>query len=170
MFWLRFLLVLIVSQQVYAAKPQLVIGATLPLSGPMIEYGQMVKDGINAALQEAIRRDPTLKSRIRLEILDDAGDPQKADENAKKLITQLNAQVLIGCVGERICASVERVAVQAGVPLLGLVNANDDVCKAGSLAYWLHASYADEAESISKQLKSQGIKRVHLWVSPELVK
>lgn len=166
--WLRLVLVFGFIQHAYPANAVLVVGATLPLSGPLMEQGQLVRDGINVALQEAVLADPSLKPLLRFEVLDDAGDPKLAAQNAKKLVSQFNAQVLVGCVGERLCATVEQVARQSEVPLLGLVNANDEICRPGSSAYCLHNAYAEEASAIARQLVAQGMKRIHLLVSAEL--
>lgn len=161
----RTILLLLLATGVHAAPSELTIGATLPLSGAQLEQGQMLQDGLQVALMEA---SPTLRKRIRLDILDDRGDPATAARNAEKLITQGQAQVLAGCVGEAVCAAVEAVARRHQVPLLGAVNANAEVCRDKSLAFCFHTSYAAEAEAIARQLKTLGARVVYLWISEEL--
>lgn len=161
---------LILTFSLHAAPPELVIGATLPLSGTNQEQGQIVQDGLHGALMEATARDPALRQRFKLEILDDKGDPATAARNAEHLITQKQVQALAGCVGEAVCAAVEMVTRRHQVPLLGPIHANDEVCRENSLAFCFHDSYLDEAEAIARQLKTLGIHRVHLWQSESLAR
>lgn len=161
---------LLLAFSLHAAPPELIIGATLPLSGMRQEQGQMVLDGLRGALPEAAASDPALRKRIKLEILDDQGDPATAARNAEKLITQNQVQALAGCVGEAVCAAVEAVARRHQLPLLGLVHANDEVCREKSLAFCFHDAYSDEADAIARQLKTLGTRLVHLWVSDSLTR
>lgn len=167
---IRTIPLLFLAFSLHAAPPELLIGATLPLSGANQEQGQMVQDGLRGALLEAAASDPALRKRIRLEILDDQGDPATAAKNAEKLITQNQVQALAGCVGEAVCAAVEAVARRHQVPLLGLVHANDEVCREKSLAFCFHDTYSDEADAIARQLKTLGTRQVHLWVSESLAR
>jgi ABC-type branched-subunit amino acid transport system substrate-binding protein len=167
---IRTIPLLFLAFSLHAAPPELLIGATLPLSGVHQEQGQMVQDGLRGALLEAAASDPDLRKRIRLEILDDQGDPVTAARNAEKLISQNQVQALAGCVGEAVCAAVEAVARRHQVPLLGLVHANDEVCREKSLAFCFHDSYSDEADAIARQLKTLGTSLVHLWVSDSLAR
>lgn len=167
---IRTIPLLFLAFSLHAAPPELTIGATLPLSGAHQEQGQMVQDGLRGALQEAAASDPALRKRIRLEILDDQGDPATAAKNAEKLITQNQVQALAGCVGEAVCAAVEAVARRHQVPLLGLIHANDEVCREKSLAFCFHDAYRDEADAIARQLKTLGTRQVHLWVSESLAR
>lgn len=162
---IRTILLLLLATGVHAAPPELSIGATLPLSGPRLEQGQMVQDGLQVALMEA---GPGLRKRIRLELMDDGGDPATAARNAERLIVQGQVQALVGCVGEAACAAVEAVARRHQVPLLGAVNANAAVCREKSLAFCFHTPYAAEAEAIARQLGTLGARSVHLWLSEEL--
>lgn len=161
---------LFLAFSLHAAPPELTIGTTLPLSGVQQEQGQVVQDGLRGALLEATAGDAALRKRIRLEILDDQGDPATAAKNAEKLITQNRVQALAGCVGEAVCAAVEAVARRHQVPLLGLVHANDEVCRERTLAFCFHDAYSDEADAIARQLKTLGTRLVHLWVSDSLAR
>lgn len=167
---IRTIPLLFLAFSLHAAPSELTIGATLPLSGTRQEQGQMVQDGLQGALMEAMASDPALRKRIKLEILDDQGDPAIAARNAEKLITQNQVQGLAGCVGEAVCAAVEAVARRHQVPLLGLVHANDEICREKSLAFCFHDSYSDEADAIARQLRTLGTRLVHLWVSESLTR
>lgn len=167
---IRTIPLLFLAFSLHAAPPELTIGATLPLSGANQEQGQMVQDGLRGALLEATTNDPVLRKRIRLEILDDQGDPSIAARNAENLIARNQVQVLAGCVGEASCAAVEAVARRHQLPVVGLVHANDDVCREKSLAFCFHDAYSDEADAIARQLKTLGSQLVHLWVSDSLAR
>jgi len=164
---IRTVLLLILAPSLHAAPSELTIGATLPMSGQHAEWGQMVKDGLAVALKDAAGADASLRKRIKLEILDDKGDPATAASNAEKLITAGRAQAIVGCVGGAVCAAVEAVARRHQVPLIGVINASDEVCREKSSAFCFHNAYLEEAEAIARQLETLRTRVVHLWLSEE---
>lgn len=126
-----------------------------------------MKDGLNVAIKELIQSDPVLRKKIKVVFLDDGGDQNVAQENARKLLYEHGAQILVGCVGERTCTVVDQIARTAQVPIIGAINSNDALCKQGAAAYCLHSSYIDEAKVIGEHLRTLGINRLRLWVSQE---
>lgn len=162
---IRFFLLLFLATTLHAAE--LTIGATLPLSGRQQQRGQMVQDGLAVALKAAAGASAASRPRIRLDILDDKGDPALAAGNAEKLITAGKAQALVGCVGGAVCAAVEAVARRYQVPVIGAIHASDEVCKEKSLAFCLHAAFTDEAAAIARQLETLRLRVARLWISEE---
>jgi len=165
MFAIRFFLLLLLATTLHAAE--LTVGATLPLSGRQQLRGQMVQDGLAVALKDATGAGAASRPRIRLDVLDDKGDPALAASNAEKLITAGKAQALVGCVGGAACAAVEAVARRHQVPVIGAIHASDEVCKKNSLAFCLHVAFSDEAAAIARQLETLHMRVARLWISEE---
>jgi branched-chain amino acid transport system substrate-binding protein len=101
-----------------AAQDAYVIGLTGALTGPpsstyapAVEALRLYIDRVNAAGGVNGRQ-------VRLVIQDDSAEPSKAAANAKKLITQDNAVLLINATLSTTYAPVTAEAKRAGVPLL----------------------------------------------------
>jgi len=101
-----------------AAQDAYVVGLTGALTGPpastyapAIEALRLYLERVNAAGGVAGRS-------IRLVIQDDSAEPSKATANAKKLLTQDNAILLINASLSSTYAPVVAEAKRAGVPLL----------------------------------------------------
>jgi branched-chain amino acid transport system substrate-binding protein len=100
------------------AQDAYVIGLTGALTGPpsstyapAVEALRLYIDRVNAA-------GGVNGKQIRLVIQDDSAEPSKAAANAKKLITQDNAVLLINATLSTTYAPVVAEAKRAGVPLL----------------------------------------------------
>jgi branched-chain amino acid transport system substrate-binding protein len=100
------------------AQDAYVIGLTGALTGPpsstyapAVEALRLYIDRVNAAGGVNGRQ-------VRLVIQDDSAEPSKAAANAKKLITQDNAVLLINATLSTTYAPVTAEAKRAGVPLL----------------------------------------------------
>lgn len=100
------------------AQDAYVVGITSALTGPpastyapAIEALRIYIDGVNA-------RGGINGKRVNLVIADDSAEPSKAAANAKKLLTQDNAVLLVNASLSSTYAPVVAEARNAGVPLL----------------------------------------------------
>jgi branched-chain amino acid transport system substrate-binding protein len=100
------------------AQDAYVVGITAALTGPpastyapAMEALRIYIDGVNA-------RGGVNGKKINLVISDDSAEPSKAAANAKKLLTQDNAALLINASLSSTYAPVVAEAKNAGVPLL----------------------------------------------------
>ncbi len=106
-----------------AAGPQtIVIGSTLPLSGPLASVGVILKAGYQAAVDDA-NAAGTVKingtpAKINLVILDNASDPNTASSQATTLFLKNNAVALLGPFTPPLVIAVSTVAERLKRPLL----------------------------------------------------
>ncbi len=109
------------TEPVQTGEP-IVIGVSLPLTGPFERFAGLIRMGYETAAENA-NADGGLdvggeKRPVELEILDDAGDPQKASENANTLILKSGAVALLGAFSPPLAIPMMQVAEARGVPLV----------------------------------------------------
>lgn len=71
------------------------IGAVLPLTGNIAQYGEYMKQGIELAIEDALKAGLIQKNECRIFIEDAQADPRKSVDAFKKLI---NVNNIIGCI------------------------------------------------------------------------
>jgi branched-chain amino acid transport system substrate-binding protein len=71
------------------------IGAVLPLTGSIAQYGKYMSQGLELALEDAINQDKISKNRIELIIEDAQADPRKSVDVFQKLI---NIDGVVACI------------------------------------------------------------------------
>ena len=93
-----------------AAAQELVIGVIAPLTGSKAEQGMQFKEGAELAAADLNKAGGVLGRQVRLELLDDEGQPKNAAAAAQKLAANRN---VIGVIGPSSTASV-----RAALPIL----------------------------------------------------
>lgn len=99
-----------------------VIGASLPLSGPLAGFGSFQKWGYEHAVEQinadgGITVDGT-KRQVELKIVDDKTDPNQVTTNLKTLISNDRAVALLGSCTPDLVNPGAVVADSAGVPFV----------------------------------------------------
>jgi len=105
---------LIIGVSPALALAEIIVGVTLSTTGPAASLGVPERNTI-ALLGETLGGEP-----VRYIILDDASDPTTAAKNAQRLITENNADVLIGSTTFPGARSVAAVAAQHKIPQIAL--------------------------------------------------
>ncbi|MFZ5926303.1 MAG: ABC transporter substrate-binding protein [Acidobacteriota bacterium] len=90
------------------------IGALLPLTGNLAEYGQRVRRGIELAVEDA----KALGCTVRVIFEDTEGVPQKGVLAANKLLNADRVRYIIGAVSSTVTLSVLPVAEARGALLI----------------------------------------------------
>lgn len=108
-----------------AAGDEIVIGASLPLTGPLQAFGTSLEAGYEAAFKEindagGLEVDGT-KHTVKLEVKDNASDGDKASEQAKSLVLDDGAIALLGPATPPLTIPVSAVAEQLKVPLVSTI-------------------------------------------------
>jgi len=107
------------SAPVWAADAKLKLGAIMPLTGELADYGPASKSGIELALDEINKAGGVLGSPVALAVGDDQTSPQAGVDTAKKLVDIEKVNALIGPMGSGVYIPVAKsVAVPAGVPII----------------------------------------------------
>jgi branched-chain amino acid transport system substrate-binding protein len=91
-----------------AAMADITIGVTLPLTGPA--------SGLGLPMQNQFKLWPATLAgeKVNLVILDDATDPTKGVQNAKRFVTQDNVDVIIGSAATPVAIPIADVATESG--------------------------------------------------------
>jgi len=99
-------------------KQEVAVGAILPLSGAYADYGKRVKDGLEAALDHLGRAESDLA--VTLNVLDNAGSPEKTKEAFAKLSAQ-GVLAVIGAVEPLCTSALAKAAASSGVAVISPV-------------------------------------------------
>jgi branched-chain amino acid transport system substrate-binding protein len=143
-----------------AAQASIPVGRTLPVSGPIAIYGAAKKVGGEAYI-ERINREGGIRGRkIVLITLDDRYDAAEAVKNVRKL-DEDGVIAVLGTLGVPAVAAILPVIDQLRLPAVGLTSgaaaARNPVRR---FAFPVRASYADEANAITRHLASLNSTRV----------
>jgi branched-chain amino acid transport system substrate-binding protein len=100
------------------AQDAYVVGITAALTGPPASTYAPAMDALRIYIDRVNARGGVNGKRINLVLTDDSAEPSKAAANAKKLLTQDNAALLVNASLSSTYAPVVAEAKNAGVPLL----------------------------------------------------
>src|SRR5437867_3452049 len=84
----------------------MVVGMSLPLTGPRAASGEQLKAGAEACLVAA-------NANVRLEVHDDGGDPARAAANTRAMAAQPNILLVLGGGDTEVTAAVMPVLEEA---------------------------------------------------------
>ena len=134
----------------------IVVGASLPLSGPNAAAGQEGLAVLKAYFDSVNRAGGIDGRQLQLTALDDAFNPQKAADNARQLI-DAKAVALVNCWGTSSCSAMVPVANQAGIPLVGGIAGGGAMRAApGRFAFNIRASTVAEIDAMVRHMASIG--------------
>jgi branched-chain amino acid transport system substrate-binding protein len=105
-----------------ASSGPIVIGASIPLTGPLAGFGYFEKWGYQHAVNTVnaaggITIDGA-KRKVRLIILDDQTNPNTTVNNVEQLITQDHVDALLGSCTDSLVEPGALIANRAGVPMV----------------------------------------------------
>lgn len=148
-----------------AAPEPLLIGQSLPLTGPAFPIANRVQAGAKALVERVNAAGGLNGRRLELLTLDDAGDPARHTANLRQLVQARGALALANCLGERACAAAATVSRELGVPLVGTFSGAAALREpVQRTVFPLRADDRHEAEALVQQLGSIGITRV-AWLA-----
>jgi len=134
-------------------RNNILLGQSLPLSGPSAQIGQKYRAGANAWFDEVNREGGIKGRKIELISLDDQYEPDMTVTNTKALLAKPNLLALFGYVGtpttKEILPLIEKKKVPLIAPLTGasLLRKNDL-----EMVVNLRASYRMEIDKIVNSL------------------
>ena len=134
-----------------AVRADITVGVSLPLTGPA--------SGLGIPVGNYIKLWPkTLAGeKLNLIVLDDASDPSKGVANAKKLVTEDKADVIVGSALTPVAIAIAGVAADAQTPQLAVSPAALPPGK-DTWTFRLPQSTAVMANALIGHMKKQGIK------------
>ena len=137
------------------------IGQSLPLTGPLRPVVEPIVQGQQALLQEVEARGGVLGQRIELITLDDAADPARTVENARRLIADAHVASLFGFAFVPGLMRTLPLLAQHQVPLIGVYN-GADIARRDHQPYLFTttASIRDEVEQMVRTLAELHLTRL----------
>jgi len=143
----------------------LMIGMTVPLSGPDSAYGRGLAHGVMLAAGRANDGGGIQGRRVEVVALDDRGDASRAAENARELLRR-GAVALTGVHGARAAAAVADVLAAAGTgaaPLVAPATGAESLrSPAQAGVFHLRAGTFDEMNAAMLHLDTVGLTRYAL--------
>ena len=135
------------------AQAEIVVGVSLGITGPGASLGVHYRNAYQL-MPKTLGGEP-----VRYIILDDASDPTNAAKNARKLISEDKANVLMSSNGVPSAVQMAQAAAEAKVPMVVLTPAN----LTGNVLHWsfiVPQTTELMMGAIAQKLKAQGVKTV----------
>jgi branched-chain amino acid transport system substrate-binding protein len=138
------------------AADEIVIGASLPLSGPLASFGNYVKWGYETATNDVNKAGGITvagkKMQVKLVIRDDKTDPNVTASNTETLISRDGAHVMLGSCTPALVNAGALVAERRKVPL---VSGCDPLGAFKSVRKWQYAwvMFFDEGDLATAPFK-----------------
>ncbi len=132
------------------------IGAELPLSGPMEDYGRNVKNGLMLALEEINaaggikRRGESEGKKIDIIFEDDGTDEKKAVEKTKSLMKSARVPLIIGGVTSGIALAIAPICEAEKIVLLSPTASSPKLSGAGQYIFRNYPSDALEGKVMAE--------------------
>jgi branched-chain amino acid transport system substrate-binding protein len=142
------------------ASAEILVGQSIPRSGSLALFGEAINKGAEAYVDRVNARGGIRGEKLRLLLLDDAGDTKRTVENAKKL-SERGGVALFGSIEGGPCTALLAVALEYKVPLVA--------CMAGApqlrdpfnaYAFPVRAAHLSEFEELLRYASQHGLKRL----------
>jgi ABC-type branched-subunit amino acid transport system substrate-binding protein len=143
-----------------SARDPLLIGQSAAITGSQAEFGKEIRDGANAYFQWVNQQGGIHGRPVRMLTLDDGGSPDKATENAARLIAQEKVLALFGFISRPSSVAGAKVASEAKVPFLGPFSGTPSLYKFDPYVFTVRASYDDELAAMVQQLVATGHRKI----------
>lgn len=136
-----------------AAKADITVGVSLPLTGPA--------SGLGIPMANGIKLWPTTigDQKVRVIVLDDASDPSKGVQNARRLVAEEKVDVLVGSGATPVAVAIAQVASDTQTPQLALSPAPMTQGKDTWLFRIPHHNGV-MANAMVQHMKANGVKKV----------
>ena len=128
------------------------IGALLPLSGDLAEYGESGKQGLTIALEEFKTNHKDLSCDIVIE--DDKADVKVALSSLNKLITNDNVKIVVGAMASGVTLGIAPTVNEKKIILIAPTSTASDVTNAGDYIFRVCVSDAYEGKSMADYIAS----------------
>lgn len=96
------------------ARADILIGLIAPLTGPVAAYGDQVKNGAQAAVDEINKKGGILGEKVVLKLADDAGEPKQGVSAANQLVAD-GVHFVIGPVTSGVAVPASDVFAENGI-------------------------------------------------------
>ena len=116
-----------IDDRVRTVESEVVVGAPLPLTGKLKDFGLMMQQSLDMAMQ-AINANGGINGRpLRVVYGDDRGEPDRAQAVIEQLINEAGAVMLVGGYQSDVTYALARLANQRNIPFLVSTAATDRI-------------------------------------------
>jgi ABC-type branched-subunit amino acid transport system substrate-binding protein len=146
--------------------PDIVVGRSSALAGPMAPFLAPIHEGQEAAIEDFNAQGGVAGRKLRLVSRDDGFDPRRTLDNARQLVEADGALALFGQAGTSQVLALLPYLAQARTPLVAIYTGSPALREARSP--WLFSTsvtYADELVKIVRNLVA--IQTTHIGVAYE---
>jgi branched-chain amino acid transport system substrate-binding protein len=140
----------------------IVLGQTAPLSGPLQQLGEDLRNGALAYLRQLNEAGGVHGRRIELATLDDAGDPERAMANTRRFIEEFRVFALFGYPEFAVTRELLTHIHQARMPLIAPASGAQIARQPGRAVFAMRAGRADEVDGVIGHFAQLGLKRFAL--------
>ncbi len=142
-----------------AAQADVVIGQSASLTGPSARHSRQFVNGAKACVAGVNRRGGVAGRAVRLEILDDAGDPQQARTNTQRLVDEFHANAVFGFTTRPTAEAGLEVAQATHTVYFAPASGGGSLYDTGSkYVFHLRPGYATEYDKIVETLSTTGAR------------
>lgn len=140
---------------------QVTIGQTVALSGSIGEHGRALTSGAQAYFYKVNRAGGVHGRKLALATLDDAGDSKRAQENARRLITENRALALFSGAEGGPCVAATTLAAELRVPVVGCAGGSPELREPfNPFSFPVRAAHLNEFEKLVEYAAVFGRKRI----------
>lgn len=147
------------------AAETVVLGNSLPLTGPLGGAGLTAHAGMKAYLARVERAGGVAGRRVVLRSLDDAYSVERHVENVRQLLEKEQVDALVLSAGTSHIDAAYPLVHKSGKPLIGTVSGGAALrTRERPLIFHLRASYGDEVRRLVEQVRTVSQSRVYaVW-------
>lgn len=159
-----FVLCLLIAGGEAHAKSNIVIGQSLPLTGPQAGIARNIRTSTEALVQMVNKQGGINGRKLVLKVMDDEFKPDKTAANIKTLVETDNAIAITSLIGGPHILAAKPVAYSLGLPIVGVLNGNQAIlAPENSSIVHVRAPFSKELQLIVKQYTMTGIKRFAIF-------
>lgn len=146
------------------SESTILVGQSVPLSGPSQELGSDMKLGIQLYFDHVNSQGGINGRKLELKSLDDGYEPDRTAANTRQLTGKDGVFSLLGYVGTATSMAALQVSNPAKVPFVGAFSGAESLRNPFSrYVFNIRASYAEECERIVEQFTSLNVKRIAVF-------
>ena len=134
------------------------VGLTLPITGPQAEVAKDLRSGYEIALKG---------TGLDLIVLDDESNPEKAATNVKLFANNPNEIATSGIVGTPHAQAALPVAIQGGLPIVGIRSGARSLRTGKDGVYHLRSSFEEELDKLASLCAGAGYKKMAILFSDD---
>lgn len=99
------------------------IGASLPMTGPTAWAAESIRMGAEIAMEEVNAAGGVLGQKLSLKMYDDAGQPPRGVDNARRIAEQDNCIAMLGGWHSGVALAVVEPVHEVGMPYIAVISA-----------------------------------------------